>query len=186
VLSHYLDSLLQQGFATQTNGAARGHPLQIRRVLLKNGQGIPATEFCPGDSFTVELHFSATYRIDQPYFWLGVDSQFGPVFCASMLLDGRRPDFIEGEGVIACSFPSLPLMPQLYTLSFGVRARDGVTLLTPTQQLGFFVSGKMSALGFAGDFAESIAGESHPLVLPYEWHFPDGRTASVAVTGFNG
>jgi lipopolysaccharide transport system ATP-binding protein len=183
VITQYIESILQQGFAARTVGAASDDRLQIRRVLLKNGQGVPTTEFFPGEPLTFEIHYFAPRRFDRPYFWLGVNSQFGPLFAANMLLDGHRPEFIQGEGVIACTIKYLPLLPQLYTLGYGVRAQDGITLLTPTQELGFLVTGKMEDLGFAGAFAENLASETNPVMLPYEWHLPDGRTVSVGAIG---
>lgn len=182
-ISSYLDSIGRKGFEAEARDRS-DHKIQIKRVVLKNGKGMPSTEFAPGDNLTVEIHYYAAHRFLKPNFWIGIVSQYGPMVGASMLFDGHCPDYIEAEGILSCTFVSLPLVPQTYTVRMGVRAQDGITLLTPTQEVGFFnVVGQMKEFGFQGELAEMLSWDSAPVVLPYKWHLPNGRT--IPVDGFS-
>jgi lipopolysaccharide transport system ATP-binding protein len=187
VVASYLNRIFEKGFEIQTHGSVSDDQLQIRKVVFKNSKGEPSMEFAPGDELVIEIHYHAPRRFNRPYFWIGIVSQYGPLFGASMLFDGHRPDYVEGEGILSCKFKSLPLVPQTYTVRIGVRAQDGVTLLAPTQEVGFFnVIGKMSDYGFQGELAEILSWDSSPIILPYEWHFPDGQIISVDGFGSRG
>ncbi len=101
-----------------------------------------------------------------------------------MLLDGIRPDFVEGDGVISCTFPFLPLLPQVYTVSAGIRANDGATnLVRPRPYATFRVTGNLYELGWNGNVAESLIRDSSPVLVPYEWKLPDGETHLVTSKG---
>jgi hypothetical protein len=125
---------------------------------------------------TVELHYRADIRVDQPYIWLAVDSIQGSCFSANMLLDGHRPDVLEGVGVLACRFESLPLLPrQGYAIRMAVRANDGRTGLIEPQEAAFFrVKGDPMDYGLTSDLAGELASRSTAVVVPYEWIMPDG------------
>ena len=182
-ISHYMNTILEKGLETGVHHFLSDDQLQIRKVVLKDGAGIPTTEFPPGSDLTVGIHYYAPRRFHKPNFWIGIVSQHGSLFGASMLFDGHCPDYVEGEGILSCTFRSLPLVPQTYTLRMGVRAQDGVTLLAPTQEAGFFnIVGRMKEYGFRGELADIFSWNSTPIVLPYEWHFPDGKI--VPVNGF--
>jgi len=179
-IARYLDGIFERGSEIRTHGSVSDDQLQIRRVMLKNSKGEPSTEFAPGDELTIEIHYYAPRRFHRPHFWVGVVSQFGSLFGANMLFDGYCPDYVEGEGVLSCTFKSLPLVPQTYTVRMGVRAQDGVTLLAATQEVGFFnVVGRMKDYEFHGELAETLSWDSAPMVLPYEWRLPDGQIISV-------
>ena len=76
-------------------------------------------------------------------------------------------------------------MPQDYTVSFGVRAADGVSILVPSQDIGVFtVTGRMADLGLDGELSDVLGWNSTPVFVSYEWRLPDGSTA--AVNGFSG
>lgn len=182
VVSSYLATSL--GGDWEINGdSGSGDQFHIRRVLIKNDRGEPTHDFAPDDDLTVEIHFRSPHRLEEPKFWIGIVSQYGPLFGANMLFDGQCPEFVEGDGVLSCTFRSIPLVPQTYTVRLGVRASDGVTVLSPTQDAGFFsISGRMKEFGFPGESADTLAWDSAPMVLPYEWQLPDGR--KVKVSGF--
>ncbi len=179
VINKYLGASGEAGFDL-SNGQASADPLVFTKVLLRNRQGETTTEFKPGDSLTVEIHFHAHERIEQPHFWIGILSQYGPLLSASQLFDGHRPDHVEGSGRIRCTFHSLPLVPQTYTLRIGARAANGATPIVPTQEAGFFsVSGRMRDFGLLSENADSLAWESAPVLIPYTWHMPDGLEIKV-------
>ena len=183
-ISRYLDSIYKRGFQAGTGSFHSDNQLQIIRVMLKNKEGKPSIDFAPGDDLTVEIHYYAPRQFHKPNFWIGIVSQYGPLFAASMLFDGHCPGYVEGQGVLSCTFRSVPLIPQTYTVRMGVRAQDGVELLTPTQEVGFFnVVGRMKEYGFQGELAEALSWSSAPILIPYEWHLPDGRI--IRVDGFS-
>jgi hypothetical protein len=154
----------------------------IKQVILRNHQGENTLNFVAGESLLVEIHFQARRRVDRPYFWVGIYGQQGLLFGADMLLDGHRPDYIDGSGVISCIFKAVPLLPQMYTIRMGVRAADGRTILTRTKDVAFFnVVGTMSDIGLSGELAELMSWNASLLILPYEWHLPDGQAFTVMI-----
>ena len=51
-----------------------------------------------------------------------------------------------------------------------------MTRLLRTTDAGlFYVCGTAAELGFTGEFAERDLPQATPMLLPYEWHLPDGR-----------
>jgi len=154
--------------------------LKIEQVILRDEGGNPKNVFSPGESVIVEIQFFAKCLIKKPNFWIGISSQFGPLFGASMLLDGHNPETIQGEGRLVCVFRKPLLLPQTYTVRVGVRANDGTRLLVKTAEVGFFtVTGSVQTLGLMGASADSFAGNTTPVLIPYEWHLPDGSQAFV-------
>jgi lipopolysaccharide transport system ATP-binding protein len=181
VVSKYLDDV-QRGFVQSE--AKPDEALAIERVVLRDGAGEATTDFPIGADITVEVHYRARKRLEQPYLWIAVESQHGALFMANMLFDGRRPDALEGAGTIACTFKAPPLLPQVYTVLFGARAKDGVSFLTRSRDVAFFkVGGVLADAGLPGEPGEMLANESTPLVLPYEWRMPDGARVPVSVRG---
>jgi len=150
--------------------------IRIIKMVLRNREGKQVASLHSGEALTAELHYEAMSRINQPYFLFGIGSRYGGVLGASMLFDGFRPDVIEGQGVIRCIF-SLPfLMPQVYWVSVGIRASDGVTFLVETRKIACFtIKTSIKELGFSGEVAESLARDSAPVIIQYEWELPGGR-----------
>lgn len=152
----------------------------INRVILKNQHGIQTQDFEIGDDLTVELHYHAVEKINKPYFFVGFKSKLGAIGGANSLLDGHRPMEIEGNGIIKCTFKNLPLLPQEYTLSAGIRASDGQRSITVSKDIGYFnILTKVSDIGFNGFLADSLASVSAPVLLPYSWQFNNSETIDV-------
>lgn len=180
VITRYLNTVAE-GFTQRQRGV--DEPVQIERVIFRDGRGEAALDFAAGSPLTVEIHYHAPQRVEAPYFWLGIVSQHGPLFGANMLLDDHRPHALEGRGIMRCTFDTLPLLPQAYTVRMGVRGQDGMSILTETREVGFFnIVGKMSELGFPGQLADALAWTSTPLVIPYTWQLPDGRELRGEIT----
>ena len=109
---------------------------------------------------------------------LGVN---GSCFTSNMLLDGHRPDFLDGVGKITCTFKSIPLLPQNYTVKMIIRAANVKDIIVNYQEVaGFSVVGDLAEYGYKGEFL-TYARHSTPVVVPYEWRLPDGTTAAVAL-----
>jgi lipopolysaccharide transport system ATP-binding protein len=158
-----------------------GYGLDIQSIKLKNSQGKETRVFQPGDDLIVEIHYHAHTRLEKPYITLGVLGISGSCFTANMLLDGARPQTLEGCGVIACSFKSIPLLPQTYTINLAVRAKDGLDWIIEYQEVtSFKVTGNLADYGYKGDFLER-ATRYTPVVVPYEWKFPDGTKTPISL-----
>jgi lipopolysaccharide transport system ATP-binding protein len=157
--------------------------LHIEQVVLRDGSGAPCTYFPHGSPMMVDVHYRAESRIEQPYFWIAIFSKYGSLMSASMLLDGHRPEYIEGRGVIRCVFSQLPLLPQLFTIRIGVRDKNGIRPLVKTADVATFrIAGAAGDLGLHGEIADADAWESSPVLIPYEWYLPDGRIKTVRVS----
>jgi lipopolysaccharide transport system ATP-binding protein len=155
--------------------------LIIRRVVLKNERGEETAQFSPGEDLIVEIHYEAAERIERPYITVGVSGLNGSCFTANMLLDGNRPEALDGSGWIVCRFKSLPLFPQNYSVKMSVTSRNGNDKIIAYQEAAYFsVVGDLTDYGLKGEFL-SRASSSTPVVVPYEWRLPDGTVAAVSL-----
>jgi lipopolysaccharide transport system ATP-binding protein len=181
VIHEYLSSL-QQGGEAHSVVRGRDGRIEIERVALKNRAGEVTDLFHPGESMIVEITYDANCAINRPYFWIGLASQWGPVAGANMLLDGVRPDTVHGRGTVRCIFAQLPLLPQqMYVVSIGGRESDGKTILfSSTEVARFRVTGTAKEIGLLGEMAEMLVGSSSPVLIPYAWELPDGRTIDIS------
>jgi hypothetical protein len=144
--------------------------------------GKESSQFRPGDDLVVEIFYDAQKRIEKPILAIGVMGVNGSCFTANMLLDGHWPDFLEGPGQITCTFRSIPLLPQGYTVKLSVRAENVKDLIVAYQEVAYFsVVGDLAEYGYKGEFL-TWASSSTPVVVPYEWRLPDGTTAAVTLT----
>ncbi|MDW8301674.1 MAG: Wzt carbohydrate-binding domain-containing protein, partial [Bacteroidia bacterium] len=157
----------------------------INYVVFKNQNGEIKQSFHIGDSLTVELHCVAVERIENPLFWIGVESEYGSLFGANSLIDGCSPDYVEGKFVISCTFKSLPLLPQSFTVWAGARDKSGMNFLTKSKEIGYFnIITKLSDVGFNSVLSDTIAANSSPLMLPYQWNFGSGKKYNVNIENY--
>jgi lipopolysaccharide transport system ATP-binding protein len=155
--------------------------LTVHKVVLRNERGEESGQFCPGEDLTVEISYDAKKRIEKPIIALGVLGLNGSCFTSNMLLDGNRPAFLSGVGKITCTFKSIPLLPQSYTVKMIIRSANVKDLIVDYQEVASFsVAGDLAEYGYKGEFL-TYARHSTPVVIPYEWRFPDGTTAVVAL-----
>jgi lipopolysaccharide transport system ATP-binding protein len=180
VASRYLESVFANGVEDKARRPDPDMPITIGKAIFKDAAGKPSTEFRAGEDLTVEVHFEAAGRQERPNFWFSIESQFGPICGANMLFDNHCPDWVEGAGVLSCTFRSLPLLPQSYTVLMGARDRHGVKQIARSQEVGHFtVVGLMKDYGFHGEMADVLSWSSSPVVLPYSWRLPDGKVIPV-------
>ncbi len=159
---------------------ARG--ISVERVVLRNADGEEAHTFAPGDDLIVEMHYNASTPIDHPYFVLGVVSAKDSCFTANMLLDGQRPAELRGPGVVSCRFKALPLLPQTYTVKMMIWENNGRDLIMDYQEVTTFnVHADLEEYGYEGALLTTIAPRSTAVVVPYEWHLPDGTVSPVSL-----
>lgn len=178
VIDAYLSSSSQENPFSCTN---EDYGLTIEKVTLKNDIGEGRNVFTPGEDLTIEIRYTARKRIEKPILALGIIGANGPCFTSNMLLDGHRPAYIEGEGKIQCTFRSIPLLPQEFSVKLRVHADNATEIIIPYQDVAYFsVAGDLAEYGYQGEFWRWTRN-STPVVVPYEWQLPDGKTASVSL-----
>jgi lipopolysaccharide transport system ATP-binding protein len=158
------------------------HGFAIRSVALKNDAGEQATVLEAGEGLTIEIAFAAERPVLSPYVTLVVEGLQGSCFSANMLLDGSRPRAFDGTGIVRCRFPSMPLLPQSYTVKLAVREADGREPIVKLQEVASFtVNGLPEDYGFTGELFHRYVSRSTSVVIPYEWTLPDGTVKSVGL-----
>ena len=178
VLDSYLDSVAR---GTSFSWENPDYGLTIHKVIVRNADGEETSRFFPGEDLVVDVFYEAKKRIEKPIVTIGVLGINGSCFTSNMLLDGNRPDCFQGVGKISCTFKSIPLLPQSYTVKLVIRASSVTDLIVPYEEVGSFnVVGDLAAYGFTGEYLQ-YASRSTPVIVPYEWSLPDGRTVSVAL-----
>ena len=178
VIDSYLSSVSQEHSFSFEN---QDYGLTIEKIALKNDRGTECGVFSPGEDLIVEIFYTAHKRIEKPIIALGVLGVNGACFTSNMLLDGHQPDYIEGTGQISCTFRSIPLLPQNYSIKMRIQSGESRENIVSYQDVAFFsVAGDLADYGYRGEFWK-WARHSTPVVVPYEWRFADGTTASVAL-----
>ncbi len=153
----------------------------ITKSVLTNQHNAVTEVFSVGDDLCVELTMECKQEVPQPYVWLAISNPHGAVTVASSLLDGHRMQrFSEGINTVRCTFKNLPLLPQEYTITAGIRDAGGQTLLTQSKQVAFFtVNSRLKDLGLYGDMADTLIGDmAAGPVVPYEWDFGNSEKYS--------
>jgi lipopolysaccharide transport system ATP-binding protein len=179
VVENYFNALSSSSTFSSQN---EQHGFSVRCVTLRDGSGNQTTQFSPGGDMIVEIHYCAARPLEKPYITIAIHGVNGSCFTANMMLDGNRPDVLEGEGKIACCFKSLPIFPQSYSVKMCIRTKDGNDRVLDYSDVAFFnVIGDLADYGFRGEFV-SRASTSTSVVVPYEWHLPDGTVAPVSLT----
>lgn len=145
----------------------------INQAKLMNETGLVTNNFEFGDSITIEVEIDSTEYMKAPYFWICVKSSSGPLFAATGMLDGFRPDFInEGINKIKCTFFHPKLLPGVYYMHMGIRASNGLTLITKSKDVATFnVVGSLADKGLNGTLADSLANDLISPLVPYQWEF---------------
>jgi lipopolysaccharide transport system ATP-binding protein len=155
--------------------------LSIQKVLLKNDQGRESNRFLPGEDLSVEIHYEASKNVKKPIFAVSILGSNGPCFASNMLLDGHIPDVLEGCGTITCTFRSIPLLPQNYSVKLSVRTETVSEMIIAYQEVAYFVvAGDLAEYGYKGAF-DAHARYSTGTVVPHEWRLPDGSTIAVSL-----
>lgn len=171
-------------FPTKQNVAISNaaYGVDIQKIILKNNEGKETNVFLPGEDLTVEVRYDASRPVEKPYITLGVLGISGPCFTANMLLDGARPETLDGAGTITCCFKSIPLLPQTYTINLAIRTKDGLGWIIEYQEVASFkVTGNLADYGYKGDFLERSTRYT-PVVVPYEWRLPNGTRTRVSLS----
>jgi lipopolysaccharide transport system ATP-binding protein len=155
--------------------------LAIQRVSLRNSRSEETSQFHPGEDLIVDIDYLANQRIEQPHVILAVFGINGSCFTANMLLDGCRPEVLNGAGRISCRFKAIPLLPQNYSIRMSIRTKNADMIIEYQEVAHFSIVGNLADYGYRGAFL-SRSSTSTPVVVPYEWSLPDGTTSEVSLT----
>ncbi len=178
VIGDYFDYIATEKVQAVTNP---DYGLTVQKVVLKDDLGEERRQFKPGEDLIVEINYDAQKPLERPYITLSIFGNSGSCFTANMLLDGRRPEVLVGQGKLSCRFKSIPLFPQKYSVKMSIRAQNGNDNVVSFQEATYFtVVADLTEYGYHGEFL-SRAATSTPVVIPYEWHLPDGEIASVSL-----
>jgi ABC-type polysaccharide/polyol phosphate transport system ATPase subunit len=152
---------------------ARAGPLEITRVSLHDAAGTEVDSIGLDDPLVARLHYRASEPVQDPIFEVGVtDGRVGSLALASMLVDGRTPGMLHGDGYVECRFERLPFVPRVYELWGGVRTSSGVGELVQWQRLGVFrLRGEVDA---AGKGAVAHLMMKAPVRVDYRWTLRPG------------
>jgi lipopolysaccharide transport system ATP-binding protein len=179
VFEIYLNSIATESTVSCAN---QEYGLTIQKVELRNREGEKSNVFLPGENLIVDIFYDAQKRIERPIIAVGVVGINGSCFTSNMLLDGQTPDYIEGEGRIRCTFKSIPLLPQSYTVKMSIRASTVTDMIVPYREVAYFkVNGDLGEYGYQGEYVTWASHSTH-VVVPYEWELPDGRTVDVSLS----
>lgn len=182
-----VDEVVENYFNALSNSSAfsshnQEYGFGVKRVVLRDAFGSEVTKISPGEEMVVEIEYCAERPLEKPYIILAIYGVNGSCCTANMLLDGNRPDVLEGEGKVSCRFKSLPLFPQSYSVKMSIRTKDGNDRVLDYADVAFFnVVGDLADYGFKGEFV-SRASSSTSVVVPYEWQLPDGTVAPVSLS----
>jgi lipopolysaccharide transport system ATP-binding protein len=182
-----VEEVIDEYFESATGNASYSlsnpdYGLIIKRVTLRNDRGEESSQFFPGEDLEVEIAYEAQKRVERPVLSIAIMGKNGTCFTANMLLDGHRPDYLEGTGEMSCTFRAIPLLPQSYSVKVGIRSANVADLIIPYSEVtGFTVVGDLAEYGFKGDYL-TYGAYSTPVIVPYEWRLPNGTRIPVALT----
>ncbi len=166
--------------------AAPDEEVVIDKARLLNDNNETTNTFGFGETMTVELLLNTHEEIISPYIWILIQNSKGPVSAATGMLDGYRTEKLtKGQNIVRCTFFSLPLLHDIYTLRVGIRSNDGTRLITKSKDVGEFnIVGELGNLGLNGDLADILAHDLYPPLIPYQWEFNDGKTYTFDINNY--
>ena len=139
VLERYLDST-HGGQIARVAGREHLGTGEVRvtkvDVVGANGDGVP---ICAGDGVTVRLHLTATEPIARPVVGLAIEASDGTYLCATNTRDaGSGLAALDGDVVLECTIPSLPLHPGNYAIVASVTDETTTQLIDQVRDISRF------------------------------------------------
>jgi homopolymeric O-antigen transport system ATP-binding protein len=171
-----LEALTNQSTLLQSHRGGSGEVRYVS-VDLVDSAGRPASLFGSGDALIVRAKYRAAEAGHRPVFQMAIiDVATGLVVTTATSSPADVPPGGEGDGVIECRFPRLPLRPRQYVLRLSI---------TDSHQLSSYdvvTAGPRFAIKGEGRGVDGLANEEDGLVsLPYEFvHHGVMSPASVA------
>lgn len=94
---------------------------RVQRVELLDASGAPVSMAHTGDSVTIRVHYNFTERIDQPVFFVPINTLDGTNVAGPNTRAGDCvPESLEGEGHVDFHVERLLLLPGTYDLSASI------------------------------------------------------------------
>ncbi|TAH39131.1 MAG: ABC transporter ATP-binding protein [Bacteroidetes bacterium] len=158
----------------------------IEKVTLRDAMNRPQHTFQFGDNIQVEIELDALQEFEKPYLWIGIKNGRGPVTAATAMIDGFRPaKFSKGHNTVKCTFLNVPFMPGQYTIHMGIRAADGLSLISDSKDVAIFsISTILSEIGLNGGLADTLASDSVSPLIPYIWEFEGDQKYSFDIKNY--
>ncbi len=132
VARQYLRHSYEQGsaVAANTEGSRWGTgEVRIEQLRFLNAQGKESEVFDTGDTLTIEIHYYASQKIEQPVFGIGIHRSDGThITGPNTKFAGYDISAIEGRGVVRYTVSSLSLLEGTYHLSLAVTDRHMVEM----------------------------------------------------------
>ena len=164
-----IEALANQATALQSHRGGTGE-VRYLSVDLLDDAGAPTGMMMPGSTLVVRAAYRARERVTQPVFQVAiVDVDSGLVITTATTQPGVVKGEVEGDGVIECRFPKLPLRPRQYVLRLSISDQHQ---LASYDQVS---AGPRFAITGTGGGVESLADEEDGLVsLPFEFNHSSG------------
>jgi ABC-type microcin C transport system duplicated ATPase subunit YejF len=119
---HFYEESIAAGMGNRGSANGTGDVV-IEQVHLLNDEGTHRDYFVTGEPLVVELHYSASQRVEQPVFGLHFHRTDGALVAGpDTQTAGLEMSHIEGTGTVRYTIPTLSLLEGTYYLS--VFARD--------------------------------------------------------------
>ncbi|HPH43620.1 MAG TPA: ABC transporter ATP-binding protein [Candidatus Aminicenantes bacterium] len=124
--------------------------VEIRRVVLRNGQGEEKHVFRPGETMVIDMDIAAREPVKDFVFGLAVFNSMG-VLCygTNTRLEEFESVAFSGEGRVVCRIESLPLINGTYYLDLAAHKRDGYPYDYHRNMYSFLVSSMIRDEGVA-------------------------------------
>jgi len=147
--------------------------IKILGVELVDSNRNICNEFPFLSDLTVRIYYNALKYIERPLFNLRFFNKGHSIFEASMLIDGYGPDSIEGNGMVECHIPKLPLTPKLYDVLLFVRSSEGILDITTMRTVAQFriTDEKLDRVTLHGPMALNHLRQGSPVYFPRVWRF---------------
>ena len=132
--------------------------IEIRKVTLRNLQGLEKHVFSPEEGLAVEMDVVSSAAIKDFVFGIGVyDSRGVSCYGTNTNIEEFKPLVIQGEGKVVCRIEKLNLINGTYYLDVAVHKIDGYPYDYHRSLYSFLVSSTLNDVGIAR--------------LPHAWSF---------------
>lgn len=103
----------------------QGEKAYIEQVRFVNENGTEQDVFSTGETLSIEIHYNALIKIEQPVFGIGIHRSDGThITGPNTRFAGYDISWIKGKGVVRYTIPKLPLLEGTYFVSLSISDRD--------------------------------------------------------------
>jgi ABC-2 type transport system ATP-binding protein len=118
----FRDRYEQEVVALDEMGTRR---LEVRKVIITDGEGVPKDRFNSGETLGVELEVSSNIPTDDWVVGIGILNHLDVIVYGTntRLQDMKLPP-IDGDVRVRCTFEEIPMIEGQYTLSVNLHSTD--------------------------------------------------------------